>query len=93
MTSNIGSLKKRNHSYKYCFVPMCSNTTVSTPDEIFLHVFQNMVVRMAWFQAAKREDTISVTTTAFACEDYFVVSLTKSLIISCLIDFYFTINR
>ena len=68
------ALKKKDHSYKYCFVPMCKNTTVSTPEKLFFNVPSNANVRKQWFDAAHREDKVSSKTICHACEDHFIVS-------------------
>jgi len=70
----MAALKKSEHSYKCCFVPMCTKTTVSTPEKIFFNVPSTVDVRKQWFDAAHREDKVSAKTKCFACEDHFIVS-------------------
>ena len=70
----MATLKKSEHSYKCCFVPMCKNTTVSTPEKIFFNVPSTADIRKQWFDAAHREDKVSAKTKCFACEDHFIVS-------------------
>ncbi|XP_071642039.1 uncharacterized protein [Temnothorax longispinosus] len=63
-------VKKRN--YKWCFVPLCKSTTISTPLKIFVSVPKGDI-RKKWFEVARRNDasSISLSTSLFCCQDHF----------------------
>lgn len=42
-------------SYRSCFVPLCMNTTKTTPEKMFLNVSQDDKRRIKWFQAVHRD--------------------------------------
>ena len=62
----------------YCIVPMCKNTTISTPNKMFFNVPRNEEIRRKWCKIMKRDEVknpkLSATTPLFCCEDYFIVS-------------------
>lgn len=60
-------------SYRSCFVPLCTNTTIRTPQKIFLFVPLDVKLRNKWFQAVRRPNP-KTTTYFFCCEDHFDVS-------------------
>ncbi|XP_011066273.1 PREDICTED: uncharacterized protein LOC105153241 [Acromyrmex echinatior] len=58
--------------YKWCFVPLCKSTTVSTPSKVFVSMpKENM--RKKWFEIARRDDALSISLniSMFCCENYF----------------------
>lgn len=65
--------------YKYCIVPGCSNTTVKTPEKIFISVPYNEEIRKKWCDAIRRNNKItpplSNKTHRYCCEDHFNVSV------------------
>ncbi len=63
-----------SESYRVCFVPKCTNTTVKTPDKLFFSMPMDMKVRKKWFQLARREDPIGKINKYYCCEDHFKVS-------------------
>lgn len=70
--------KTVNSSYKYCFVPKCSNTTKSTPGKIFITVPKGDV-RKKWIQQTRRDsDSTSLKSTFYCCEDHFDVSFVNN---------------
>ncbi|XP_066258136.1 uncharacterized protein [Euwallacea similis] len=57
---------------KWCFVPGCTNTSIKTPEKIFLTVPNNMQRKKKWFRAVKRElKHVSIKTHFYCCEDHF----------------------
>lgn len=60
--------------YRYCMVPQCKNTTVSTPDKVFFRIPREENLRKKWCKMMKR-DNISVLSVVFCCEDHFIVSI------------------
>lgn len=66
---------KTKPTYKYCIVPMCKNTTVSTPNKIFFNVPRTSEIRRKWCEIIGREETqLSESTSLYCCEDHFNVS-------------------
>lgn len=64
--------------YKYCIVPMCKNTSSSTPTKLFFSVPRHEEKRREWCQIMKREP-LSTATNRYCCEDHFDVSLKSYL--------------
>ncbi|KAI5646810.1 THAP domain-containing protein [Phthorimaea operculella] len=59
-------------SYKWCAVPKCTNTSIKTPEKLFVSVPKDVKVRRKWLQLARRDPRhISRNTNAFFCEDHF----------------------
>lgn len=71
----------KRKTYKYCIVPMCNNTSLSTPMKIFFNVPRNEENRQKWCKVMKRDEVknvkLSATTPLFCCEDHFCVSYLK----------------
>ncbi|XP_029348046.1 uncharacterized protein LOC115034760 [Acyrthosiphon pisum] len=66
--------KFKKSVYKYCFVPLCKNTSVSTPDKIFLNVPESKNLRRNWLKAARRDNKdVSDKSHLSCCEDHFDV--------------------
>jgi len=66
--------KLTNSVYKYCFVPLCKNTSVSTPDKIFLNVLESKKLRRNWLKAARSDKKdVSDKSHLSCCEDHFDV--------------------
>ena len=62
---------------KFCFVPGCKSTTISTPNKRFLSVPKGEK-RVKWLSQARREPVgISLISTMHCCEDHFNVSIRK----------------
>ena len=62
--------------YKYCVVPQCTNTSIKTPQKVFVSLPMNIKRRKKWLQLARRDPKcISSNTHAFMCEDHFDVSM------------------
>ncbi|KAH0552396.1 hypothetical protein KQX54_009403 [Cotesia glomerata] len=57
-------------SCRSCFVPLCTNTTKTTPEKMFLNVPQDEKRRKKWFQAVLR-DNPKTKLNFFCCEDHF----------------------
>lgn len=68
-------------SYKWCVVPACTNTSIKTPEKLFVCVPKNAKMRKKWLQLARRNpDDIADNSVVFFCEDHFDVS--KHIIIN-----------
>ena len=76
--------KKQN---KWCFVPGCKSTSVSTPNKVFISVPQEYSRKRNWFKAARR-DLPKTKTCFYCCEDHFNVS--KSVIFDKIFKTYFS---
>lgn len=70
--------KQSGSSKKYCMVPLCKNTTYTTPDKIFFSVPKNDAIRKKWCKAMRRDEKknvkLSSISTIYCCEDHFDVS-------------------
>lgn len=66
---------EKRQTYKWCFVPQCTNTTLKTPNKVFLNVVKDELVRKRWCQAARRKFPVKKTSTLYCCEDHFDVSI------------------
>lgn len=58
---------------KWCFVPLCTSTSTSTPNKMFVRVPQDYERKKRWFSAARR-DMPKSKSEFFCCEDHFRVS-------------------
>uniref|UniRef100_A0A8D8V2M4 THAP-type domain-containing protein n=1 Tax=Cacopsylla melanoneura TaxID=428564 RepID=A0A8D8V2M4_9HEMI len=58
-------------TYRYCVVPMCQNTSTTTPDKVFLTVPMEEKRRKQWFVAMRRSDFLQPKTAAYICADHF----------------------
>lgn len=62
-------------TYQWCIVPRCTNTSIKTPEKVFLHVPKQPKERKLWFKAVRRDPKeVSATTSLYCCEDHFDVS-------------------
>ncbi|XP_044737068.1 uncharacterized protein LOC123299008 [Chrysoperla carnea] len=58
--------------YKCCVVPMCKNTSINTPQKLFIYVPKSAKIRRKWLTLARRCPTsLSTTSTSYFCEDHF----------------------
>ncbi|KAK5640629.1 hypothetical protein RI129_011440 [Pyrocoelia pectoralis] len=57
--------------YKWCFVPMCTNTTFTTPEKTFLTMPRDVKIRKMWFKAARRDYSKITSSDFYCCEDHF----------------------
>lgn len=65
----------RQKGYKWCIVPMCTNTSHTTPDKLFINVPKDPKTRKKWILACRRNvSDISEKSTVYCCEDHFNVS-------------------
>ncbi|XP_043484807.1 uncharacterized protein LOC122512803 [Leptopilina heterotoma] len=62
---------QESKKYKTCFVPQCISTTFKTPEKLFFFVPQTENVRKHWFQIARRNDTPSIKSKFYCCQDHF----------------------
>ena len=72
-----GNMKKRHGKtggrlYRWCFVPNCSNTTVTNPELLFVPVPGCPKERIRWYKSARRDGT-KASGALWACEDHFDV--------------------
>jgi len=62
--------------YRWCAVPKCSNTSIKTPNKIFVHVPKVIKIRNMWLRLAKRDPVpLSPNSVLYFCEDHFDVSI------------------
>lgn len=65
----------RQKTYKWCIVPMCTNTSHTTPNKWFINVPKDPKTRKKWILASRRNaGDISEKSTVYCCEDHFNVS-------------------
>ncbi|XP_041986258.1 uncharacterized protein LOC121738345 isoform X1 [Aricia agestis] len=58
--------------YKWCAVPECKNTSLKTPEKIFVSVPTNPKRRKMWLQLARRDPkSVLSHSNIFMCEDHF----------------------
>ncbi|KAK5648111.1 hypothetical protein RI129_003003 [Pyrocoelia pectoralis] len=57
--------------YKWCFVPMCTNTTFTTPEKTFVTMPRDVKIRKMWFKAARRDYAKITSSDFYCCEDHF----------------------
>ncbi|KAL3276184.1 hypothetical protein HHI36_020903 [Cryptolaemus montrouzieri] len=58
--------------YKWCVVPQCTNTSIKSPQKVFVSVPTNPNRRTVWLQLARRDPkSILSHTNVFMCEDHF----------------------
>lgn len=64
--------------YKWCVVPQCTNTSIKSPNKLFVSVPKNPTRRKMWLQLARRDPkSIALHSNVFMCEDHFDVSNIK----------------
>lgn len=67
--------------YKGCGVPMCYNTSIKTPNKLFVYVPHKESLRAKWLNLAQRDPTAtSLNSQIYFCEDHFDVSFTLNKI-------------
>ncbi|KAK5650115.1 hypothetical protein RI129_001144 [Pyrocoelia pectoralis] len=58
--------------YRWCAVPQCNNTSIKTPNKLFIHVPKNKKVRNTWLNLSRRDRTsVSSNSVIYFCEDHF----------------------
>ncbi|KAH9642173.1 hypothetical protein HF086_002329 [Spodoptera exigua] len=58
--------------YKWCMVPQCTNTSLKTPNKVFIYVPNDKTMRYKWLTLARRDPkAVSVDTSIYFCEDHF----------------------
>ncbi|XP_047542879.1 zinc finger protein 655-like isoform X2 [Vanessa atalanta] len=58
--------------YRWCAVPQCENTSIKTPNKLFVFVPQKKNIRDKWLRLARRDTTaILPSTHLYFCEDHF----------------------
>ncbi|KAF5281935.1 hypothetical protein FQR65_LT14461 [Abscondita terminalis] len=59
-------------AYKWCIVPECTNTSIKTPDKVFLSVPSDEKRKKTWFQIIRRDyRSVKPSSVLFICEDHF----------------------
>ncbi|XP_060807453.1 uncharacterized protein LOC106143482 isoform X3 [Amyelois transitella] len=65
-------LKMNSKVYKWCAVPQCKNTSIKTPNKVFVHVPNKKIMRVKWLKLARRDPNDVVTNSPlYFCEDHF----------------------
>ncbi|KAK5645321.1 hypothetical protein RI129_006621 [Pyrocoelia pectoralis] len=67
----LAIMKPSKRCYKWCFVPMCTNTTFTTPEKTFLTMPRDVKIRKMWFKAARRDYSKITSSDFYCCEDHF----------------------
>ncbi|KAK5648217.1 hypothetical protein RI129_003109 [Pyrocoelia pectoralis] len=62
--------------YRWCAVPQCNNTSIKTPNKLFIHVPKDKKVRNTWLNLSRR-DRQSSNSVIYFCEDHFDVRKIK----------------
>lgn len=77
-TSAGSSATKEGKYRRSCVVPMCKNTTRSTPSKIFFSLPKREDIRRKWCKAMKRDEKKNAPLSSISgsniCEDHFLVS-------------------
>ncbi|CAG9789449.1 unnamed protein product [Diatraea saccharalis] len=61
-----------SNSYRWCLVTSCTNTTIRTPNKLFIQVPDDAVLRDVWLELAKRDPkSLSSKSRLYLCEDHF----------------------
>lgn len=62
--------------YKWCAVPQCKNTSITTPNKVFVHVPYKKIIRDKWLKLARRNpNDVKTNSPLYFCEDHFDVSM------------------
>lgn len=65
---------------KKCFVPYCKNSTINSPDKLFLTIPKERTKRLRWLKAVGIPNAL-VGHGKYCCEDHFQVKYLTSLIV------------
>ena len=61
--------------YRWCVVSECENTSVKTPDKLWIQVPVDINMRNTWLKVARRDPgLLSDKSRLYFCEDHFDVS-------------------
>ncbi|XP_063835196.1 uncharacterized protein LOC135084323 [Ostrinia nubilalis] len=61
-----------NTRYRWCAVSSCKNTSVKTPEKLFIQVPNDLKMRNVWLEFAKRDPmSLSTKSRLYMCEDHF----------------------
>ncbi|KAK5641948.1 hypothetical protein RI129_010495 [Pyrocoelia pectoralis] len=69
----LAIMEPSKRCYKWCFVPMCTNTTFTSPEKTFLTMPRDVKIRKMWFKAARRDYSKITSSDFYCCEDHFDV--------------------
>ncbi|KAK9880722.1 hypothetical protein WA026_021849 [Henosepilachna vigintioctopunctata] len=59
-------------TYKWCLVPQCTNTSIKTPEKMFVNLPLNTKLLKKWLILSRRNPKdIAAKSHAFMCEDHF----------------------
>lgn len=63
-------------TYRWCGVPECTNTSIKTPNKLFVFVPYKETTRNVWLKLARRDTKEMLPTTQlYFCEDHFDVGI------------------
>lgn len=66
-------------TYHWCVVRECKNTSIKTPEKLWIKVPTNIKIRNTWLKLARRDPkSLSRKTQLYFCEDHFDVIILKS---------------
>ncbi|KAG7296997.1 hypothetical protein JYU34_019916 [Plutella xylostella] len=66
------SLHKKYSNYHYCIVPDCKNTSIKTPEKLWIRAPGEINMRKTWLKLANKDpDSLSTKTKISFCEDHF----------------------
>ena len=60
--------------YKWCVVPQCTNTSINSPNKLFVPVSTNPKRRKMWLQLTRNSKSVLSHLNVFMCEDQLDVS-------------------
>ncbi|KAL4714501.1 hypothetical protein ACJJTC_017564 [Scirpophaga incertulas] len=68
-------MSSRKSTYKSCIVPQCKNTSIRTPNKIFISMPRGERVRKIWCKAMKWDlnKPLSSISSRYCCEDHFEI--------------------
>ncbi|XP_044727581.1 uncharacterized protein LOC123291379 [Chrysoperla carnea] len=59
-------------TYRWCAVPECKNTSVKTPEKLWMQVPNDINMRKTWFKVARRDlELLFKKSRLYFCEDHF----------------------
>ena len=62
--------------YKWCVAPQCVNTSIKSPNKLFIYVPHNKKIRYQWLNLARRDPkAYELNSHVYFCEDHFDVSM------------------
>lgn len=65
--------------FRSCIVPMCTNTSIKTPEKLFVPVPKGENIRKQWVKMIRRDGEFSPQSGLYCCEDHFDVSILETI--------------